>query len=634
MGNLFSQQQGPVAPTAAAMNFSNYITNNLNLSSGSDNISYPIAGLSEGPLGHSVSLHYNTGGIRVSTIASQIGLGWNLNAGGMVSRTVRGIQDDKDNGFMNATSPPSGEGAADGIDDAEPDLYHFNVGGFSGSFLIDENLNFHTIPKSNVKIEYELAFYYSDQIHRFIITDESGTKFYFGADPNGDDYLEVMSFEDQGPTNYVAGLCCDEDDRNITGWFLYKIVSFDDKHEIIFEYDRHGYMQFSMAEQMKLEHWDTSSNTGGGSTHLYLGDESDFDDVFSKFYTSSWLISKITTSNLEILFENKSFNDGSSYDREDLSGFATNDCCDPAAIEVLFPAYLESIKLNYINTTHCLEYILTQSYCEDNTTNNHGWTYDPWTKKRLKLDEIKKTSCVGGSTLEEPATKFEYYGTTGGITFFPNYLTTGIDHWGYFNDQNSSTYNMIQSGTTIDENGHQFTYGAADRTAHLEPTKKAVLNKITFPTGGFKEYLYELNDYSEQTTSSTIFALYPCSTTGGCCGSAGPESSAVYITQDVKDNSDLELKLTAIVPTVFGGSCSWTNSSLDLDIIDVNNTVVESVSINIAVTNYGYGTQYLLVPLSTLSNVLVGQTYTFEASGENQDESTFIVGLQTKVDNK
>jgi len=40
-----------------------------------------------------ITAEYFTNGIRVDDIPSRIGLGWNLNAGGYVSRVVRDEQD-------------------------------------------------------------------------------------------------------------------------------------------------------------------------------------------------------------------------------------------------------------------------------------------------------------------------------------------------------------------------------------------------------------------------------------------------------------------------------------------------------------------------------------------------------------
>ena len=56
-------------------------------------IAIPIHSLQQGPLQTSVSLSYHAGGVRVAEVASRVGLGWSLAAGGPVTRVVNGIKE-------------------------------------------------------------------------------------------------------------------------------------------------------------------------------------------------------------------------------------------------------------------------------------------------------------------------------------------------------------------------------------------------------------------------------------------------------------------------------------------------------------------------------------------------------------
>ncbi len=50
-----------------------------------------------------VGLSYHAGGVRVDEVAFDVGIGWALNAGGVISRSMRGIPDELETfGFMNA----------------------------------------------------------------------------------------------------------------------------------------------------------------------------------------------------------------------------------------------------------------------------------------------------------------------------------------------------------------------------------------------------------------------------------------------------------------------------------------------------------------------------------------------------
>lgn len=68
---------------------------------GVPNINIPLHTVIDGELKLPISLSYHSAGIRVAETASKIGLGWTLQAGGMVSRMVRSRQDDAFNGYYS-----------------------------------------------------------------------------------------------------------------------------------------------------------------------------------------------------------------------------------------------------------------------------------------------------------------------------------------------------------------------------------------------------------------------------------------------------------------------------------------------------------------------------------------------------
>ncbi|HEX8060276.1 MAG TPA: hypothetical protein VF473_05035, partial [Cyclobacteriaceae bacterium] len=140
-------------------------------------ISIPIYELKEGDVRLPVSLSYHASGIRVAEVASWVGLGWSLNAGGVITRAVQHVPDEGPiPGKINLPPPPYFPGggtyhtgyyrdgftlpkdyekvetfdprtpvpdvatynavmdAACGNSDTEPDLFFFNIGGYSGKF--------------------------------------------------------------------------------------------------------------------------------------------------------------------------------------------------------------------------------------------------------------------------------------------------------------------------------------------------------------------------------------------------------------------------------------------------------------------------------------------------------------------
>lgn len=82
----------PPPPNAAAI--AKAALFNLNKNTGAPSINIPLYTLTERKLSVPVSISYNSNGIKVDEIASRVGMGWSLNAGGVITRTVRGKQDE------------------------------------------------------------------------------------------------------------------------------------------------------------------------------------------------------------------------------------------------------------------------------------------------------------------------------------------------------------------------------------------------------------------------------------------------------------------------------------------------------------------------------------------------------------
>ncbi len=129
-------------------------------------INLSLVELSGLDLATQVSLSYNASGHKVQEIASSVGLGWSLNAGGLITRVVRGKADDLNDGYCKSTV------------DTEPDLYFYNFQGQSGKFFLDKFGVAITIPYRDIKIKPGICVSGSSGIWE--ITDESGIKYVFG----------------------------------------------------------------------------------------------------------------------------------------------------------------------------------------------------------------------------------------------------------------------------------------------------------------------------------------------------------------------------------------------------------------------------------------------------------------------
>ena len=138
-----SEDYTPPNPDVAA--FVKYTESPVNLSNGSVQVSIPLYELKSKNLTMPVSISYHGSGIRTRQEASNVGLGWSHNTGGVISRTVLGLPDESPLGYNNSfplVTPgvdSTFENAAINGYDLQPDIYNFNAMGYSGKFCLDHN---------------------------------------------------------------------------------------------------------------------------------------------------------------------------------------------------------------------------------------------------------------------------------------------------------------------------------------------------------------------------------------------------------------------------------------------------------------------------------------------------------------
>lgn len=249
-----------VAPSPQAYAFAQYAEMPVSLFTGTPSINIPLFTIETGHHSFPISLSYHASGIKVSQEASWVGLGWNLNVGGNISRSVRG-RDDFVCGYFdqNVAIPKEMDaerGDADIIAyrntdrwgaqpcikvDAEPDVFYYNFMGYSGKFYCKcngENLpsgtGFYLVnPDDNLKIEFDLG-------KGFKITTPDGTVGIFTASEMS--LIHGVSFDEsrgeaKDPIEIPYALYSPQ---IITNWELEKII-FNNKEEISFEYSHIDY---------------------------------------------------------------------------------------------------------------------------------------------------------------------------------------------------------------------------------------------------------------------------------------------------------------------------------------------------------------------------------------------------------
>ncbi|NHA04354.1 hypothetical protein G7092_11130 [Mucilaginibacter sp. HC2] len=290
----------PPGPTATSLGvYGNYPVSDFR---GVPAINIPLIDIELKKTNLPLSLSYDASGIKVDQIASWVGLGWSLNCGGVVTRSVVNIADDCNHtidyntgmlhynyyqpGFVN---PPPPTFAVAKLDinttqpekmsadvnlirnfgfDTEPDIFCFNFNGRAGKFILkpkDDNVTGPNgrqvlmIPYQDLKIEYSMAqdgYGGEDNnygsITQFIITDTNGDRYYFDVPEKL--FMHVFGKLVGTPEDPVQGV---------------DLGAFNvDPYDI------------------------TDQESGGGTASV----SSDYYQSQGPIYTSSWYLSKIVTA--------------------------------------------------------------------------------------------------------------------------------------------------------------------------------------------------------------------------------------------------------------------------------------------------------------------------------------------------
>ncbi|OQP48016.1 hypothetical protein A4H97_29705 [Niastella yeongjuensis] len=520
MGNVMI-----ASPTAASLG--KFADVPVSYHTGTPNISIPVHQIRSGPLQLPITLSYHAGGVKVQENSSWVGAGWALNAGGVITRTVRGAPDDRgiaisnsctngyysDYGYHNYLwrySPGSFGVTSDGYiaddnqflagrKDGEPDLYFFNFGSYTGKFYFNDDRIPVLVPGADFKIQPDFAV--GTGFSGFIITTPDGIKYYFGKTGNHGpvDPIEI-TVSGTLQYNYASA------NAAVSSWFLNKMVTADATDSITFEYASESYS------------YHTLSTFPIASTLVsYFGGPSNIEYSLVKNFVNGVRLSKISYVGGSLLFT------PATSARLDLSGgFLTDGSLYDAANTE--SRALGSITIRNASGTICKRDSLYTSYWYDSTSGlngvlgtTYGFASLSHDRYRLRLDSIQEIACDG--LIAIPPHRFTYFSEP-----VPRRLTFGIDHWGFANgvDNNQTLIPTIKfqstSLTKVD---------GANRDAAWPAMRGGALSRIDYPTGGYTIMDFEPHDtwceydtatyemrvarnagYTQSTASDTVYVTF------------------------------------------------------------------------------------------------------------------------------
>ncbi len=457
----------PPAPEAASIG--KFVDNPVSAYTGIPKIEIPIYTLKSYELSLPISLSYHASGIKWEEIPSWVGAGWTLNVGGIISRTIRGRNDEDPNYGYFLTNPSANYNipgfftggsfnnsnfnfvypncgiydvptdqyrnvlyASKGGLDLEPDQFFFSLpDGQSGKFMFSRSQQMRLIPHQFVTITHSANPTTGKLFDKWMITGKDGTKYFFEEQEITISNTPCKELFNGTPETFTI-----PDVDAVSSWKLVRIENSSGSDFINFEYEPESY---SYETRMSTTTYDRVSGELGppGSN-----------ECKNETTVHGWRLQWITTSaGYKVEFV-------ANTNRADLSG----------------SKQLDQIKL-FHNTTFLKRF---------------NFTYTGPIQTIASVQEIFEDP---GTTLKLPSYEFTYYTEIANTPVF-NRTSRSLDHWGCYN---AETNNDFFSPPVVHNNVY---YNGVSRQPNLEACRWMTLKQIRYPTGGTVNYEYELNDFS------------------------------------------------------------------------------------------------------------------------------------------
>ncbi|WP_119080734.1 RHS repeat domain-containing protein [Chitinophaga alhagiae] len=433
-----------IPPSPSSREYDKYINYQVSLYNGVPQISIPLYEIKIGSISVPISLNYHASGIKYGQADGEVGVGWVLEPGCRISRTINGRPDElfpkPEISGLDVPSNFSTNKSRDTylaqfirleepdiplptqLSDGEFDLFTYSLPSQSGTFVIEDRQakTIRQISRSNLSVNYvqnpDLSINY------FELKDGNGIKY------------------KTGPT---------ENNGNAGGYFPIPPTAW-----VI----------------------------------------SDIDDLFGNYVRFSY------NSYVESTFEpNVSFvaHSGSAIEPCSQDGFASISYTPPSHYNIKRISEIVSNELTVtFNRTTSVGFLtsIVIKNKQNEIIRNIEFTYS--STLHHFLDEVKIS---GSETAASQTYKFDYYDRDQGDlgNFTP-------DYWGYYKRQPSNTYKFPDFGvySYCNSSGVPQTlsfYGLTGNDRAASSGNDAAcftLSKITYPTGGTTTYEYEPNAYT------------------------------------------------------------------------------------------------------------------------------------------
>lgn len=516
---LYSQDINiPVSPNVASMGeFGNFP---IGYHTGTPVIEIPFYEIDLDGLIIPIKLKYNSSGIRVDQESGWVGLGWALETGGCITKEVRGFNDFS---YDDSTTP---EGVSFGYyytwrsnydqylykinynpltevieqiagnelltteasyltgQDNEPDLYHFNFCGYSGTFYFEPRKNGDPISdyiKPVIKSSNQyLSITYNTKENKWFVVDQQGFKFIFKENEYTHVYAEQTEHETPALSTDKSRL------------YLRKKGSCTDTN-----------CQLESIESPKGRKVSFTYNHENSSTPISTSYQSDipiFDKSFgdiiigggtNKYYS-------YTYSGIEQLLPSTISFDGGSISfitsaRKDMECYADLYRVRPG-ISSLPPQKLDKVIIKNRSGNHVKNIKLSYSYMSDTTD--------------VKLSRLMLNSFEITDAQEQIHQQYKFTYKEGVLPAKNSYNS---DLWGYYNGAVNQvqlpTYTELKTQGNIKNTCNypeSYIKIGADKLTNEKYMQYGTLDMIEYPTGGKTRFIYESHDFRNGSNGGFI----------------------------------------------------------------------------------------------------------------------------------
>jgi YD repeat-containing protein len=455
----FMPRPVPASPNVSGLG--KYGTYEVNMYNGLPDISIPIFEAKSGSLSVPITLSYHASGVRMTDVASWVGLGWSLSAGGQISRSTKGRPDEAEYyaNYPRYDNPSICthfsylKGTAENGIDTEPDVFSYSFPGGGGKFLLNQKGIFNSdASKKYLLIPYEPITITPDfgtmVFNKFDIRNEHGVLYRYGKNSAGVSAFEVSQNGNNGVDHEVT-----------TAWQLMEIIAPNSDDKISFSYQSTGSaIMDDVSSAISAVHDHTEDGTG----------------IPPQIFGTQSINHSTSAAQLglsEILF------DGGKVT------FLIADRTDQATLKRLDAIEVYS-ELNGV-------YALTKKI---------QFVYSYYTGSiKLKLDEVQIRNA---SDEIQNRYKFTYYTNSFSWTFSHPY-NLQRDWWGFYNGASNTDLIPHQEITLLHTSGplNYWIGGATNRETNPQYLTEGVLKSIAYPTGGLTEFIYETHKYLENSVA-------------------------------------------------------------------------------------------------------------------------------------